>query len=170
MAKTENLELNIVEESDFSQEPKPLVDWDKNITENFKILDNFLKDFIDSKWNNGTLSDNFTAYNNNANNNPKYRKIGKIVELRGIISPANSTNELNSASEIEILNDPLPEEYRPSLPVYRICQGTKTNIWLLIIKTDGRVFAARYRSETEYSETSPAITTWMPFNIVYFLD
>lgn len=37
--KTDNFGLNIVEQSEFSKEPKPLVDWQTNVTDNFKILD-----------------------------------------------------------------------------------------------------------------------------------
>lgn len=39
MASTERFGFNIVEEEDFSREPKPLVDWQRNITDNFKNID-----------------------------------------------------------------------------------------------------------------------------------
>jgi hypothetical protein len=110
----------------------------------------------DTGWIDLTLTSDFKNYNNNNNNRVRYRKCGQVVQIIGIVSP---TKELE-ANAPETTIGTLPENFRPVISVSRICQGSGTNIWLLIITLDGRVTLSRYRNETGYNNvgTSAWIT------------
>lgn len=91
--------------------------------------------WIDLKW-----TSDFKNYDNNSDNNPQYRRIGKEVYLRGVATPAKDIP--GNATEITMFN--LPEGVRPSKDVPKICQGTGKNTWLLMVNTDGKVTFSRY--------------------------
>ena len=116
----------------------------------------------DSGWIQATLNDPFQAFDNQDSNIPEYRKVGKMVEIRGIVTPKET---INADSKVNIFW--LPEGYRPSRMEYRICQGTGRNIWLLAISQDGTVQFGRY-GVNEYIDV-PA-STWLPFNATFLID
>ena len=173
MAKTENFGFNIVEEEQFSTEPKPLVDWQRNVTDNFKNLDTnaakkselekyVLKD--DSGWITASLKKDFKPYNDTDANIPRYRKVGQVVEIRGVLAPTSTI----AASTDTVTAFTLPDGFRPSgTQRYYICQGSGRNVWLLTVYPDGDVGVARYGT----TGTSDIPTSaWLPFNATFLIN
>lgn len=116
----------------------------------------------DTGWINATLTSSFQAYNDNDDNIPKYRKIDKIVEIVGVITPS-TTIEATKALNICTL----PSGFRPSAARRFICQGSVANKWLLGVETNGNVTFARY-STNDFASASAG--SWLPFNATYFVD
>lgn len=119
--------------------------------------------FSGSDWNNLTLGNQFQVYNNVAANQPRYKAIGQMVEIRGVVSPtavlASSTTQYTIATGI-------PAALRPNINrVYR-CQGSGINTWLLIITTSGTITVSRYGTNTYTDIPSGA---WLPFAVTYFV-
>lgn len=117
----------------------------------------------DTGWIDLEFSSDFENYNGTASNNPKYRKIGKVVMLQGIATPVEKTPA--DSSQLELFT--IPEEIRPSKVFYQLCQGTSSNKWLLTVNTDGKVTFSRYGT-SDLTSANPG--NWLPFNIVYFRD
>lgn len=104
----------------------------------------------------------FAPYNSNEYNRPRYRRIGKLVEIRGIVSPKN---KIEPGESITIFN--LPEGYRPSRQVSVICQGSGVNRWQLYINTNGNIDFGRYG--TSGNAECPT-SGWLPFQATFFVD
>lgn len=117
---------------------------------------------VDTNWQNITLNNLFTYYGNDANNTPKYKKIGNIVYLAGVITPTQSLD-----SSIERLIGDLPVGYRPSHEVRIVCQGSQMNRWLLTVFTSGNIMFQRYGT-TSYSTVPTG--AWLPFNVSFIAD
>lgn len=111
-----------------------------------------------------TLTSQFGVYNDNANWAPRYRKDGRIVEVRGIVTPTSDI--AHSDSHYAIFT--LPEGYRPSMPLYILCQGSGNCTWLLRINTDGAVGLGRYRNGD--ADATCSVGTWLPFQVTYFVN
>jgi uncharacterized repeat protein (TIGR02543 family) len=109
-----------------------------------------------------SVSKLFSVYADNNRYLPKYRKDGRIVEIRGIVTPAADIEY--SDTHVDIFT--VPSGYRPDMPLYVLCQGSGTCTWLLRVNTDGKVGFARYRN------ADTGITAkngyWLPFQITYF--
>ena len=116
----------------------------------------------DSGWITAELTSSFTAYNNNTAYAPKYRKVLNQVELSGALSPAS---ELEASSNTTVFT--LPEGYRPTQPVYVVCQGSTKNTWLLTVKVGGTVTVSRYG--TTANAVIPT-TAWLPFRTTFFVN
>lgn len=138
---------------------KPLYRTDSGT--NYAILD----ESIDSGWINVTsLGSDFVAYSANANDQVKYRRYGKIVEIRGVVKPAAAFEAGDTNRTIFTL----PTGYRPSSQVNVKCQGSGANTWLLSITSAGVVRGARYANGTAY--TSAGTSTWWPFHATFIID
>ena len=87
----------------------------------------------------------------------QYRKIGDIVEIKGIVSPKNDLAGSNTGVTIFTL----PSGYRPTKTVYEICQGSGRNVWLLAINTNGAVQFSRYGVTGNITANSSA---WLCFD------
>lgn len=108
----------------------------------------------------------FKIYNNSTSNTPVYRKIGNIVQIKGIVSPVNSTNVLGTTNPVQI--GTIPADCAPSvIGIYTVCHGSGNAVWLLDVTTDGVVRASRYA--TGETSTTPTTSAWMPFTITYFI-
>lgn len=125
---------------------------------------NTIEEYIqDTGWITATLNTNFKAYNGLAGNTPRYRKVGKLVEINGMVSP--KANITAGTSGI-IFN--IPSGYRPyGFTKYAICQGSGQNRWLLTVTTGGDVKCERYGVATAVDFPADC---WMPFTISYFID
>lgn len=120
-------------------------------------------------WMYPTLTSKFTMYGTStADNQPKYRKDGRLVEVRGIVAP---TENIEPSTTIHTIFT-LPEGYRPDSPIYVPCQGSGNCVWLLRITTNGEVGFSRYRNGdtgvTVTAKTDTADGTWLPFFVTYF--
>lgn len=117
----------------------------------------------DSGWIEVDLSSDFKVYNNGTL--PKYRKIGKMVEIRGIVSPVSviSDSEDNAYTIFT-----LPDGYRPSYSVNALMHGGQISSWRLTIATSGKVSFSRYRNATGAASTTTS--TYLPFQVMFFID
>lgn len=115
----------------------------------------------DSGWINATLSSRFNLYASDSE--CKYRKIGKYVQIHGVVKPKSAI--AGSTTEYTIFT--LPEGYRPSNSVYSLCQGSGKNTWLLRVNTDGTVNFSRYGTT---STAEAGTSTWLPFDMGFLID
>lgn len=115
----------------------------------------------DSGWINATLSSYFNLYASDSE--CKYRKIGKYVQIHGVVKPTATI--AGSATDYPIFT--LPEGYRPSVSVYSVCQGSGKNTWLLRVNTDGTVNFSRYGTT---SNAGASTSTWLPFDVGFLID
>ena len=135
-----------------------------NMYDAYTILDsgNF-HDVMDSGWKSGgAIGEDFTLYDDNYQ--IQYRKIGKIVEIRGIVQPAKA---ITGSTENHLIFT-LAQGYRPSKYLYERCQGSGAYSWLLSIATNGEVRFARYNDGSQWVEASTE--SWLPFHITFFVD
>jgi len=134
----------------------------QNIATNTQNISDIQTNIADTGWQEATITNNnFKKYSDLDINSPKYRRIGNIVELRGVLQAVNKIPA--NASPTYFLT--LPEGYRPSSNIFRICQGSSTNRWLLTIEHDGRVGISRYGTT---SMIDIAVGAWLPFNEIFF--
>ena len=115
-------------------------------------------DIEDTGWLNLTLSNNFKNYSSESKQ--EYRRIGKTVFLRGVMSP--KTNIPGSIDETLVAT--IPEGFRPSRTETRLCQGSIKNTWLLTVNPNGKIGFSRYGTT---SNTTASADAWLPFSINY---
>jgi uncharacterized repeat protein (TIGR02543 family) len=107
----------------------------------------------------------FTMYGTSTSANLiRYRKDGRIVEARGIVTPIENIAGSTTIYPIFVL----PDGYRPCSPIYMVCQGSGACSWLLRVNTDGEVGFSRYRSG-EGMIDCPA-ETWLPFQVTFIAN
>lgn len=114
-------------------------------------------------WITAEITGPFGNYNDNVNHAPKYRKDGRLVEVRGIVTPSEDIAFSTEHNTIFTL----PEGYRPSIPLYILCQGTGNCVWLLRINTNGAVGFARYRNGD--TNTTASAGVWLPFQATFLV-
>ena len=135
-----------------------------NMYDTYTILDSGnYHDVMDSGWfYGGVIGEDFTLYSND--DQIQYRKIGKVVSIRGCVKP---TKVITGSSDNHLIFT-LPSGYRPSATVNARCQGSGSFSWLLSITTSGAVRFSRYTNGTEYVDTSTS--SWLPFHVTFFID
>lgn len=116
----------------------------------------------DTDWITATLNSAFKPYKDTTSYTPEYKKIGKMIEMRGVIAP---TSEIEAGGSANIFT--LPSGFRPSEHVYKLCQGSGRKVWMLTVNPNGTVSFARYgTNEYEAADTG----AWLPFNISFSID
>lgn len=110
-----------------------------------------------------TLESAFAMYGTSeADNKVRYRKDGRMVEVRGIVQP---TADIPGSTTVHKIFT-LPSGYRPTSPIYLVCQGSGNCSWLLRITSGGEVGFSRYRNGAEtYTASAGA---WLPFQVTFF--
>lgn len=109
---------------------------------------------------------NFKVFGGGETEKVRYRKIGKKVIVKGIVSPLDETKLANGASSNLFT---LPSGFRAESTYTRICQGTSQGIFLLQITANGNVSLSRYRKGGEYLGTVSE-NTWLPFYGEYVIE
>ena len=118
----------------------------------------------DSGWIEPTINTVFNVYQNKAVNKVKYRKIGKRVEIYGIITPASEISDTSTYTNIFTL----PAAYRPPHDgIVKLCQGTGMNRWMLRVDSYGVVSFSRYGTTAFVACPAGA---WLPFFVSYFIN
>lgn len=115
----------------------------------------------DTGWIDATLTSSFTLYS--ADDVCQYRKIGKHVQLRGVVKPTAAL--AGSLTGVAIFT--LPTEFIPSRPCNFVCQGSSVNRWLLQVNADGEVTFARYGTS---SLAQAGVKAWLTFDVGYSID
>ena len=121
-------------------------------------IEPFIKD---TGWIDATLTSSFTLYS--TNDVCQYRKIGKHVQLRGVVKPT----EALAGSLTGVVIFTLPAEFTPSRPCNFVCQGSSVNKWLLQVSTNGNVSFSRYGTS---SLAQAGVKAWLPFDAGYLID
>lgn len=132
----------------------------KNIYEKIDTINEKIKD---SDWQTATLTDDFKPFSNDNSNMPRYRKIGKIVQVWGIVSPSQT---IEGGIEIHTIFN-LPNGYIPSSTNSFLCQGSGLRRWLLTISASGDVNFSRYGTDA-YVDVDDSV--WLPFTATFFVD
>ena len=110
-----------------------------------------------------TLGSEFQMYGTSeADNRVRCRKDGRLVELRGAVTPVN---DIAGGTDQHVICE-LTNAYRPSSPIYIVCQGSGNCVWLLRVNTDGKVAFSRYRNGE--TTTTASAGAWLPFQVTYF--
>lgn len=128
----------------------------------FTSYQNLQPNISDTGWVPLTLTSTFTNYGADTNNTPRYRRIGNIVHIKGMITPTAqiSANQSTTISTV-------PVDIRPIYTnIVTVCQGSGINRWSCNIETNGRMLIERYGSDSNIA--IPA-GTWLPFSITYFV-
>lgn len=110
-----------------------------------------------------TMSASFT---NDSSKPFRYRKVGKIVELNGVIHPSADDSFPGSSYKVSIAE--LPEGFRPSRNVDILQKGSGRNDWLLTIATNGIVYASCYGAGANYVDAKT--TSNMYIHAVFSID
>lgn len=116
-----------------------------------------------------TLGSDFVMYGSDESaNKTRYRKDGRMVEVRGIVKPAVNLPKSGDGSTTSYTIFTLPNGYRPNSPIYIMCQGSGNCAWLLQVNTNGNVTFSRYRNGDANATADTG--TWLPFQVTYFAD
>lgn len=120
----------------------------------------------DSGWIEATLGSNFKDYTDSGTPavTTKYRRVGNFVNIIGCVSPKSALT-INTDNRFTITT--LPEGFRPTKPVYEICQGSTQNVWMLTVNTTGDVTLGRYRMINASSYTNCPAGAWLPFSVFF---
>jgi hypothetical protein len=140
-------------------------DADEDNPVEYAVLDtgNFLTEMDDGWHYTGGYGDDFTQYNNENYSTVRYRKIGGVVEVRGVMRPR--INITGSTTQYELFQ--LPEGYRPDSYIYQRCSGSYAYTWLLTISPSGKASFSRYGDGSSYVNVDT--TAWLPFQITFFV-
>ena len=114
----------------------------------------------DSGWLYPTLEE-FSNYKDSQS--VKYRRVGKVVTIQGIVK-SNATILAGGSGNIFTL----PDGYKPSSTIYKLCQGGYSNHWLLTVSSNGSVTLNRYSKGGTYVDLST--DAWLPFYCTFMVD
>ena len=114
----------------------------------------------DSGWLYPTLEE-FSNYEDSQS--VKYRRVGKVVTIQGIVK-SNATILAGGSGNIFTL----PDGYKPSSTIYKLCQGSYSNHWLLTVSSNGSVTFNRYSKGGTYVDLST--DAWLPFYCTFMVD
>lgn len=97
--------------------------------------------YEDTGWQDVSLSSGFTHYDSNAH--CRYRRVGKVVELRGAIKNSSAIlgTTVDSSSTIATISD---TTCRPSSALQFVQQGSGMNRFLLQVSNNGGLTIGRY--------------------------
>ena len=116
-----------------------------------------------------TIGSDFVMYGTDeAANKPRYRKDGRIVEVRGIVKPAVDLPKSGDGSTTSYTILTLPAGYRPNSPIYSICQGSGNCTWMLQVNSNGNVTFSRYRNGD--TNATAAVGAWLPFQATFIAN
>ena len=119
----------------------------------------------DSGWTTASITNtNFDHYANNRK--VQFRKIGKLVEIRGAITNISEITYDSITKYDNIFT--LPSGFRPSQQITSIQQGSNLNTYMLNIDIDGSVEVGRY-CNNDGNNTIPQ-NSWLNMNLMYFVD
>lgn len=115
------------------------------------------------------LSSDFVMYGTDeAANKTRYRKDGRVVEVRGIVKPAVNLPKSGDGSTTNYTIFTLPAGYRPTSPIYVLCQGSSNCVWMLRVNSNGIVDFSRYRNGNASATADTG--TWLPFQATFIAN
>lgn len=112
----------------------------------------------DGEWSSGNVSSPFMMYS--AGSTITARKSGAFTTVSGVVTLNNSSSHITGNTERNFIT--LPTNFRPKDQLFQVCQGSSTDKWLLVIRTDGTMSASRY--DRNFSGYNP----WLNFTATYY--
>lgn len=119
--------------------------------------------YKDTDWITLSLESSFKPYADKEENMPQYRRLGNLVEIKGIITPKKTISK--NTNSVKIFT--LPNDFISNVNHQQICQGSGKNTWLLTVGMDGTVSFSRY-GITSIIDVEPG--AWLPFNTCFFIE
>lgn len=116
----------------------------------------------DTGWLSAELTSSFRDYYDSGDYHPQYRKRDKIVSIRGIVKPRAT---ISSGGTAIIFT--LPEGFRPSYEISKVCAGSSKNTWLMYISRNGNVSLNRYGTT---ANASCGTSAYLPFECTFMID
>lgn len=97
---------------------------------------------------------------------PKYRKIGNVVDLEGIVKVRSQVSASNADSTFTI--GTLPSGFRPPRAIRFFCPGHANTMehWVLMINSNGVVTGGRYGTSSAVAITTSKA---LPFNATFMV-
>ena len=118
--------------------------------------------YADSGWKDVTFQTGYTNYG--TTEHLQYRKVGKLVEIRGVWKPTTTQTATSTATTFATI----PEGYRPNVEnVYVLGHGSQLNKWSFRVTTGGLLQWERYSTTSNNNMPSGA---WMCTHIIYYTD
>ncbi|MDF2645351.1 MAG: hypothetical protein K0Q73_1156 [Paenibacillus sp.] len=111
------------------------------------------------------FQNSFTVYTGATAQRPRYRRVGRTVNLFGACSPPVGST-INSASATTMFT--LPEGFRPAYDFRTQCQGSSVYKWLFVVGQNGQCSAARYGTNTYAASITG--DEWLPFSVCFLVD
>lgn len=102
------------------------VDWDAKFRKDVAFKD-------DTEWTELTLETTWKPYNNVEANKPKYRIVGRVVEIRGAVSPVTAYTSAFSP----VVFAQLPDKIKPESDIFMLCAGGNKETWTLVANSNG---------------------------------
>lgn len=117
----------------------------------------------DTGWKTATVASKFEVYT--SGKPPKYRKVGNLMEVRGILTPKSTLSASSVGTEYTMFT--LPAGCRPSDRISLLMQGSGMNKWMFDIGTDGVCSISRYGGT---AVTDIPAGAWLSFQASFFVD
>lgn len=119
----------------------------------------------DSGWQRCTLTSGFTDYADDQI--LQYRKIGKMVEIRGAIK---TLSNISGSSNMNAVITTLPEQFRPAQRIIVTAIGTSNNLSMFNISPSGEVALIRYISMKDGTYTTVTNSMWIQLQAVFMVE
>lgn len=120
----------------------------------------------DTGWVKYQTTSNFYNYGTTTTGSIYFRKVGNIVFVRAILTPA-STSTLADGKEAVVIE--IPTIFKPSFDSTSLHQGSTRAIFMSRVNSN-QIIIGRWRNDMANYPTSVATTTWLPFNTSYLVD
>ena len=117
----------------------------------------------DSGWQNVSLKDGFAIANNS--HPVRYRRIGKIVHLEGVIKNTEAITPSTTARVMGTIDDPY---CRPQYEQYAIMQGVDASKFFLNILNTGQIGLSRHG--TTATNTQIPANSWLYINATWIVE
>lgn len=117
----------------------------------------------DTGWKEVTFKSGFSHYNTSDNYRARYRRVGKVVELRGSIK---NTNQLTANTDY-VMATISDTTCRPDGWITYVQQGSGINKLLITINSNGEIIVNRYGT-TAYSAIPSG--TWINIHTTFLVD
>ena len=157
IARDDNTLLYVID-SEIAKKLNPV---ETDLTTLNTTVSNISTAIADSGWKNATLTADFEPYATGVL--PKYRKIGNIVNIHGVVKPTDTLTGSNTM--ISIFS--IPNGYRPSENLTTVCQGSGVCVWIFTVTPNGNCCFSRYRDGTGLQNASSSV--WLPFNVTFMI-
>lgn len=117
----------------------------------------------DIGWQHVVFEDGFNDYGSDSP--VRYRRIGKVVHLEGIIKNSTAFTPNTTAKKVAIIDDLY---CRPNTTQYALMQGTDANKFLLSVSPNGMIGIARYG--TNVANTQITANSWLHCFLTWIVE